>query len=295
MRNPLPRVLYQENSRPSGLRRRHRSQNPSRLDLIEKMGADIDRAGLVDIGAAGVEIADRHRLGAQRFGCQRRDQRLPVGHLLDEVRHVDAVDAKPRRNATRSMRHGSGRLSLTGPPSSNGSRAAIKTPLLARRRHRRARMRDSRARPAPTAAAPRIAAAVFRDDEDVGVVPRQRLRDRRQPRAAALPDVPREEPQGRYSPGTLLAIRRPLTSAPASGDIRRKNGTDSMREARHHRQREREIGRAGLRRVVRRQHQVEQQRAGADPDALRQLLRHAGEAGGAAQHARRHVGIGQAC
>ena len=41
------------------------------------------------------------------------------------------------------------------------------------------------------------------------------------------------------------------------------------------------------------QHQVQQQRAGADPDALRELLGHAGQAGGAAQHARRHVGVGE--
>ena len=41
------------------------------------------------------------------------------------------------------------------------------------------------------------------------------------------------------------------------------------------------------------QHHIKDQRAGADPHALRQLLRHAGQAGGAAQHAGRHIGIGQ--
>ena len=44
---------------------------------------------------------------------------------------------------------------------------------------------------------------------------------------------------------------------------------------------------------MRPQHHVEDQRAGADPDALGQLLRHARQAGGAAQHPRRHIGIGQ--
>jgi hypothetical protein len=73
----------------------------------------------------------------------------------------------------------------------------------------------------------RIAAAVFRDDDDIGVVAGQRLGDRRKPGAAALPDIPGEEAQLSYSPRSLLATARPLTSAPASGDIRRKNGTDS--------------------------------------------------------------------
>jgi hypothetical protein len=53
-------------------------------------------------------------------------------------------------------------------------------------------------------------------------MPRQRLADRRQTRTAALANVPREESHDRAS------LPRPLTSAPASGDILRKKGTDSI-------------------------------------------------------------------
>lgn len=59
----------------------------------------------------------------------------------------------------------------------------------------------------------------------------QRLGDRRQPGTAAMPDVPGQEPQQGYAPGSLAATARPLTSAPASGDILRKNGTDSSERA----------------------------------------------------------------
>src|SRR5205823_4427992 len=45
--------------------------------------------------------------------------------------------------------------------------------------------------------------------------------------AAALADIPGEEAQAYHSPANLPATRRPLTSAPASGDMRRKNGTDN--------------------------------------------------------------------
>src|SRR3954463_11671740 len=73
----------------------------------------------------------------------------------------------------------------------------------------------------------RIAAAIFRYNQNVRIVLRQGGDDRRQPLAAALPDIPGEQPQGPHSPPSLPAPRRPLTSAPASGDIRRKNGTDN--------------------------------------------------------------------
>ena len=49
-----------------------------------------------------------------------------------------------------------------------------------------------------------------------------------QARAATLPDVPGEQAQRAHSPASLVRGARPLTSAPASGDMRRKNGTDSI-------------------------------------------------------------------
>src|SRR5262249_41562332 len=72
----------------------------------------------------------------------------------------------------------------------------------------------------------RIAAAVFGNDQDVGIVPGERVADPRQSGSAALADVPGEEAQAAHSAGALPATCRPLTSAPASGDILRKNGTE---------------------------------------------------------------------
>src|SRR5204863_249462 len=49
--------------------------------------------------------------------------------------------------------------------------------------------------------------------------------DRGKPRSAALPDVPGEEPQ--HQSAEAFGTARPAISAPASGDMRRKNGTDN--------------------------------------------------------------------
>src|SRR5258708_33104094 len=72
----------------------------------------------------------------------------------------------------------------------------------------------------------RVAAAIFGDDQHIGLVLRQYGGDRGQSRPAALPDVPGEEAQGHQSAEPRGAAR-PLISAPASGDMSRKNGTDS--------------------------------------------------------------------
>src|SRR5262249_429718 len=72
-----------------------------------------------------------------------------------------------------------------------------------------------------------LPAAVLGNDENVGVVLLQRGCDARQPGATALPNVPGEDPHPPHSPAIFPPTRRPLTSAPASGDMRRKNGTES--------------------------------------------------------------------
>src|SRR6185437_13979288 len=73
----------------------------------------------------------------------------------------------------------------------------------------------------------RIAAAILRQHEDIGIVPGQRLGNRHEARAAALADVPGEKPEP-APPATHCerGSARPATSAPASGDIRRNSGTD---------------------------------------------------------------------
>ena len=167
---------------------------PDRLDRVHVMGADIDRAGLVDIGAAGVEIADRERLGLQRFGGERGDQRLPIRHFLHQIRHVDAVDpqrAEIRPHHAAGIRHRFGDRSaiVEGLPRRDQDAVAAS----GRGRCGRMRIADRSQRGAQPLAG--LAAAVFGDDQHIGLVLRQRGGNRRQPRAAALADVPGEDPQ----------------------------------------------------------------------------------------------------
>ncbi len=60
-----------------------------RLHAVHEMRRRVDRTRFVNERAAGIEIADRQRVivHTRRERCK---QRLPVWHLLQQIRHVDA-------------------------------------------------------------------------------------------------------------------------------------------------------------------------------------------------------------
>jgi len=148
-------------------------------------------AGLVEIGAAGVEIADRQRLAA---GVEPEpvDQPLPIRHLLRQVRHIDAAEPqRPDLDRDKPVRFrqaiGEGRPLDEGP--ARGDEHAVAP----RRRHRTRSMTIAERGQDLAQPLAGSAAAAFRNHQHIGIVPRQRRGDRRQPGPAAVADVPGED------------------------------------------------------------------------------------------------------
>jgi hypothetical protein len=133
---------------------------------------------------------------------------LPIRHLLQQVRHVDAVDAERAEIGTHHpVRLGHG----------ISDRAAIVEGLPRRDQHaiaaggwrdRRGHMKIAERGQRDTQTLTGLAAAIFGDDENIRLVLSDCGGDPRQACAAALADVPGQEAQGHLS-----AFNRPRRGA----------------------------------------------------------------------------------
>jgi hypothetical protein len=150
-----------------------------RIHAVHETRGHIDRPRLVDVGAAGVEVADRQRISG-RASAERIDQRLPVRHLLLQIRHVNTgqpqhaeidIDQPPR--LVHAHAH---RPAFDEPPPRRDQHAGT-----LRRRHQLRHMAIARCHQRGPQSLGRIAAAIFRQDQHIGIMPRDRGHDADQP------------------------------------------------------------------------------------------------------------------
>jgi hypothetical protein len=165
-----------------------------RLHAVHEVRRRVDGPGLVDIGATCVEVPDRQRRVIDPRG-EHGNQRPPVRHLPQQVGHVNAGEpyhAEIDIDQAIRLRYIQTECTLRGEAAPRGDQHAGALG----RWHELGDMPIPRGPQRSAQPVRRVAAAVFRQDQHVGIVAHQGSHDAGQPRPAALADIPGKQAHG---------------------------------------------------------------------------------------------------